>query len=112
VPTAIDFQEDLGWQRIRERNAALVAYTRDRLRRLPLATPAHPELHGFLTAFELPAGTDAEALRRGLWQRFRIEVPIVERPDRLLLRVSTHFYNNEEEIDHLANALTELNVPV
>ena len=44
----------------------------------------------------------------GLWQRFRIEAPVVERPERLLLRVSTHFYNTEEEIDRLADAVNVL----
>jgi len=107
VPAAIDFQHGLGWQRIRERNAGLVRYVRERLAWLPPATPTHPELHGFLTAFRLPAGTDAAALRAGLWERHRIEAPVVERPDGLLLRVSTHFYNTEEEIDRLAAALGE-----
>jgi isopenicillin-N epimerase len=108
VPAALDFQENLGWQRVRERNLALAGYARQRLARLPVATPPHPDLHGFLTAFQLPAGTDAPALRNGLWQRFRIEAPVVERPERLLLRVSTHFYNTEEEIDRLADALPAL----
>jgi isopenicillin-N epimerase len=110
VPAALDFQEGLGWERIRARNAALAAHTRRRLAELalPLWTPLHPDLCGFLTAFRLPDGTDAPALRRGLWERARVEVPIVERPDCFLVRVSTHFYNTEEEIDRLARALTEL----
>jgi isopenicillin-N epimerase len=108
VPVALEFQENLGWQRIRERNLALAAYARERLERFPLASPAHPELHGFLTAFQLPENTNAQALRDGLWKRFRIEAPVVERPERLLLRVSTHFYNTEEEIDRLADAMAAL----
>jgi isopenicillin-N epimerase len=107
VPAAIDFQERLGWQRIRERNAGLVRHARARIG-LPRATPDHAELHGFMTAFRLPAGTDATALRRGLWERHRIEVPIIERPDGLLIRVSTHFYNCEQEIDRLGEALGTL----
>lgn len=107
VPSAIEFQERLGWEPIRARNAALVRHVRDRVK-LPPATPEHPELHGFLTAFRLPAGTDAGLLRRELWERHRIEAPIIERPDGLLIRVSTHFYNTEEEIDRLAEALPSL----
>ena len=44
-------------------------------------------------------------LRRGLWEKHRIEVPIVERPEGLLIRISTHFYNTEEEVDRLAEVL-------
>jgi isopenicillin-N epimerase len=75
---------------------------------LRLATPDHPEMHGAMTAFRLPPGVNAVALRQGLWEKFRIEAPIVERPEGLLIRVSTHFYNTEEEVDRLAFALEEL----
>jgi isopenicillin-N epimerase len=77
----------------------------DGLAGLTLATPVHPELYGSLTAFRLPPGVDIVALRRGLWEDHRIEAPIVERPEGPLIRVSTHFYNTEEEIDRLAAAL-------
>jgi isopenicillin-N epimerase len=109
VVPAIEFQEKLGWNRIRERNAGLVAHVRRRLGAelgLPLWTPTHPELHGFLTAFRLPAGLNAENLRTGLLQH-RIEVPIIERPYGLLIRVSTHFYNTAAEIDRLAEVLRD-----
>jgi isopenicillin-N epimerase len=58
-----------------------------------------------MSAFELPAKIDGPALRRRLWEKFRIETPIIDRPERLLIRVSTHFYNTEPEIDRLAEAL-------
>jgi isopenicillin-N epimerase len=108
VPAAIDFQAALGWAAIRGRIAELAAYVRERLEQVPgleLATPAPPELHGAMTAFRLPPNTDAAALRRGLWERHRIEAPIIERPEGLLIRVSTHFYNTEGEVDRLASAL-------
>ena len=65
-------------------------------------------MHGALTAFRLPAGTDAVALRQGLWEGFRVEAPVVERPTHLLMRASTHFYNTEDEVDRLATALRAL----
>ncbi len=111
VPTAVDFQAGLGWERVRGRIAELTAYVRrrlDGLAGLTLATPPNPELHGSMMAFRLPSGVDVTALRRGLWEGHRIEAPIVERPEGPLIRVSTHFYNTEEEIDQLAAALPEL----
>jgi len=110
VPAAIDFQEGLGWERIQTRIAELVNYTRRRLTGLAglrLATPAEPALQGAMTAFRLSAEIDPQALRRGLWKR-RLEAPVIERPEGLLIRVSTHFYNTEEEIDRLAEALPAL----
>jgi isopenicillin-N epimerase len=63
-----------------------------------------PGLHGAMTAFELPPGVKAPKLRKELWDR-RIEIPVIERPERLLLRVSQHFYTTEAEIDKLAEVV-------
>jgi isopenicillin-N epimerase len=109
VPTAIDFQAELGWDRIHDRCAELSAHARRKMTDLGLrlATPNHPALHGRLTAFLLPDNLSAAVLRTGLWEH-RIEAPVIERPEKLMLRVSTHFYNTEEEIDKLASVLPEL----
>lgn len=111
VPAAIDFQEALGWDRVRARCAALGDHVRARLtglHGLTLATPAEAALRGALTAFRLPAGTKPASWRTALWERHRIEVPIIERAEGCLLRVSTHFYNTEAEVDHLASAVSGL----
>jgi isopenicillin-N epimerase len=113
VADAIEFLEDIGTDRIATRIGELTQHVRRRLTDLAgltLATPENSALHGAMTAFNLPpvGSRDVNELRRGLWERHRIEVPIVERPDRLLVRVSTHFYNTEEEVDRLAEALTDL----
>ncbi|HEY1190138.1 MAG TPA: aminotransferase class V-fold PLP-dependent enzyme [Gemmata sp.] len=106
VPAAIDFQSGYGFDAVRARIAELAAHTRTVIgdRGLPLATPTAPGMCGAMTAFELPAGTRARQLRAELWAR-RIEIPVIERPDRLLLRVSHHFYTTEAEIDRLAEVL-------
>jgi isopenicillin-N epimerase len=106
VPSAIDFQAELGWESVRERIAELAAYTRKLIGDvgLSLATPPTPGLHGAMTAFSLPGSVNAAKLRRELWDR-RIEIPVIERADRLLLRVSHHFYTIEAEIDRLAAEL-------
>jgi isopenicillin-N epimerase len=111
VPSAIDFQAALGFGAVRARMRELAGHARRRLTGLAgltPATPEHPELHGAMTAFRLPDGVDAEGLRRRLWEGYRVEAPVVERPDRLLVRASTHFYNTEDEIDRLAEALAAL----
>ncbi|MFO0823234.1 MAG: aminotransferase class V-fold PLP-dependent enzyme [Gemmataceae bacterium] len=110
VPAAIDFQTELGWDAVRGRIAELAAYTRKVIgdTGLSLATPSTPGLHGAMTAFNLPAAVNPAKLRKQLWDR-RIEIPVIERtnPDRLLLRVSHHFYTTEAEIETLAAALPE-----
>jgi isopenicillin-N epimerase len=110
VRTAIEFQEGLSLERIRSRIAELSVHVRRRLsglKELRLATPTHPALHGAMTAFRLPEGIDAPAFRRGLWEK-RFELPVIERLEGLSIRVSTHFYNTESEVDQLAEALPAL----
>jgi isopenicillin-N epimerase len=104
VPAAIDFQTGLGWEAVRARQRELGTYCR-RVIPLPPATPER--LSGAMTAFELPPGRTAAEWRRLFWAE-RIEVPVIERPGRLLVRVSHHFYTLEAEIDRLADLLGRL----
>lgn len=113
VPSAIDFQTELGFDNVRSRISELAAYTRKVIGEggvgLPLATSSAPALSGAMTTFALPASARAPELRKELWAR-RVEIPVVERPTQLLLRVSHHFYTTEAEIDRLAEVLREIGI--
>ncbi|QXE34715.1 aminotransferase class V-fold PLP-dependent enzyme [Streptomyces sp. GMY02] len=111
IPESIDFQAELGHDRIRARRRELADYTRQRLtgwQGLEPATPEPAALSGGMVAFRLPEKSGAGTLRQRLWERFRIEAAVSERPDGPLLRVSVNFYTTESEIDRLAEALKEL----
>jgi isopenicillin-N epimerase len=113
VPEAIDFQTNLGWDAVRSRVRTLANRTRELLDGrcgLRLTTPVDPALSGAMTAFWWPAGLDDEVLRRQLWER-RIEALINRWPEGLTLRVSTHFYNSETELERLAEAISEVVEP-
>jgi isopenicillin-N epimerase len=102
IPEAIDFQERLGRPAIRQRIAELQAYVRAKMdRRWEPITPDDPVMHGSMLSFWIPADRPADVDRSLLWQK-RIEVPITEWPDGRMLRVSTHWYTTETEIDRLA----------
>ena len=60
-----------------------------------------------LTAFRIPDTVRLPwfEIRQRFWDG-GIEIPIVERPNSLLLRVSTHFYNTRDEIAQLRAAVT------
>ncbi len=113
VPDAIDFQASLGWDAIRGRIRALAGRTGERfdgLAGLRLTTPADPAPRGAMTTFWWPPGLDDEDLRRRLWER-RIEALVNKWPEGLTLRISTHFYTTEDELDRLADAVPELARP-
>jgi isopenicillin-N epimerase len=110
IPTAIDFQTAIGWSAIRQRMHELSELARQLIGPITLreATPRHPAMHGSLTAFEVPicGHKQANALRKAIWEH-RIEMPVIERPDRTLIRVSGHFYNTHDEIQRLQAILGE-----
>jgi isopenicillin-N epimerase len=110
VADAIELQAGLGWEAIRGRVRKLAARTRERfdgLNGLRLTTPANPQLSGAMTAFWWPPGLDDETLRRQLWER-RIEALINKWPEGLTLRVSTHFYTTDGDLQRLADAIPAL----
>jgi len=112
LPEAIDFQGSFGHAAVRARMRELAAYLRDQVTEccgLVSATPEHPDLSGGMVAFEVPTWVDAAGLRRQLWERYRIEVSVIDGTEVPLLRVSTHFFNTRAEAERLAEALgTEL----
>lgn len=110
LSATLDFHQRLGIAAIRQRHFELSERVRqklDGLAGLRCITPAHPELRGGLTSF-LPPPHEPLAVRAVLWGKHRIEHNLVEHPESgNFLRISTHFYNTEEEIDRLANVIPE-----
>ncbi len=62
---------------------------------------------GSLVADVGPHNGDHRTLQERLWERYRIEVPIMRFGDRYLVRVSCHLYNTTHDIDLLARKLIE-----
>ncbi|MGK5642461.1 aminotransferase class V-fold PLP-dependent enzyme [Streptomyces sp. URMC 126] len=111
LPESIGFQEELGPERIRARRRELAGRVRRLLADGPglePVTPASPELSAGMVAFRPPGPVPADELARRLWEDFRIETGVAERPDGALLRVSVNFHTTEAELDRLAEALGEL----
>jgi isopenicillin-N epimerase len=118
VPEALGFVErELGgWNELRQRCGALLREGRDALcEALGCEPPVPDSMLGLLAALPLPDGSREppasalylDALQLALYERHRIEVPIVPwlAPPRRLVRISAHAYNEPEEYRRLAAAL-------
>jgi isopenicillin-N epimerase len=99
VPAAIDFQADHDWPAVRARCHALLERIRDESGLEPL-TGAFVQMLGF----RLPVA-DGAAFKRDLYERHRIEVPVVETRDGWTMRVSMQGYNDDADADALLAAL-------
>jgi len=114
VPAAIDFQREHDWESVRATCQERVAATWRRISDLtglaPLSTnPRGGDWAWFtqMAANPLPA-VDAEALKRRLYDDYRIEIPINTWTDTALIRVSVQGYNTAEDLDRLVDALERL----
>jgi isopenicillin-N epimerase len=107
IPTAIDFLVEAGIETFRARTHELVRRAARRICELTQLEPLIPDdsrWYGSMIACELPAG-DAESLQRRLWEKWRIEIPVIDWEGRRLIRVSAHLYTQWHEIEHMLAAL-------
>ncbi len=105
VGVAVEFQEAIGKDRIRERGRQLAAYLRGRLAETGWAkqlTPSAEDLSGSISAFHL-SGFDT----LDLYDRYRITVPTAKSDGVYWIRVSTHICNGFDHVDRLIDALHE-----
>jgi isopenicillin-N epimerase len=110
TPAAIAFQAEHDWPTVRADCHALAQEARERLNAItglePIC-PDAPEWFGQMATIRLPP-VDCNALKIQLYERYRIEVPVVRWNDEPIVRVSCQAYNSAADIQALAGALEEL----
>ncbi|WP_166819988.1 aminotransferase class V-fold PLP-dependent enzyme [Thalassoroseus pseudoceratinae] len=117
VPTAIEFLEDIGIQKFRDRTHALAEYARSRIEALtglPTFLPNSSEWYGSMISLPIPPSNDPDVggvlrdpLQTALWERERIEVPVFHWHERRFIRVSCHLYTSTKDIDRLVDSLQQ-----
>lgn len=109
IPAALDFRAEYDWQAIRAACIEQAQQARAHLARhgFPSLWPMESALALQMFACQLPAG-DANAIYRQLWEKHRIEVPVIDWRKQILLRVSIHAYNSEGDWQALRVALQQI----
>ena len=106
---AVDFQNTIGKERIEQRVRMLHARLRDKVAALPrvtIHTSPHPELSCALLAFSIP-GIKNQDIVDTLLARHGTYVRTIEY-DLNAVRVSTHHYNTEQQVDRLVEGLQDI----
>lgn len=109
VGAALDFQTAIGRERIEQRIRGLVGLLRTKLQGIDgvtIHTSAHPALHGGLLGFRFDPFKNRDVVHT-LWLRHRIWVRYTDFGLNTV-RVSTHYYNTEQQIDELVEALEDI----
>ena len=120
IETAIDFLDALlpgGIPALQQHNHDLAIAGRKLLcEALGTAPPAPESMLGSLASVLLPKADDQlpagalDPLQAALWERHRIEVPVMRwpHPELRLLRISPQIYNSLEQYHYLAEAIQTL----
>lgn len=112
TPDAIAFLRALGPARYREWIRALALDAACRLAAAwRVELPAPDAMLGAMVTLPLPAalqGRNAAAIHDALWERWRVEVPVLEIDGRLWVRISGQVYNSLADYEVLADAVLEL----
>lgn len=110
VPTAIAFQREHDWPRVRAACHLLARAARERIAALTGLPPIAPDSAAWwvqMCTCPLPPG-DAEQLKARLWDDYQVEIPVTSRAGQTFVRVSIQAYNRPADVDRLLAALHDL----
>ena len=105
---AIEFVQEIGIERIEERNLDLAGLMKDELAETPgvrLISPLSRNSSTGLVSFAVEGVDPPEAVSQ-LWQQHRIVARHVHFPAGI--RVALHFFNTEEEVHQVVDAVRDL----
>ncbi|MHC4081013.1 MAG: aminotransferase class V-fold PLP-dependent enzyme [Planctomycetota bacterium] len=114
---AIDFMDrTLGWDRIRRHNHELAVWAQALLCERWGAEPSTPldgSMLGSMVTVALPPQApqhfeSTRALQAWLYDKHRIEIPVIEWAKKWWIRASCQVYNTPDQYEFLADAVTEL----
>lgn len=124
VPAAIEFLEKNNWEKARDMCHELAHDAQNKICELTGLSSLHPQADGWygqMITAPLPADTDIIALKTRLYDKYSIEVPLIEwfpspnagegpgvRVGNKLIRISVQGYNTRRDIDKLCQALSLL----
>lgn len=116
APAAIDFFTRFGWDHVREHNHALAVWAHRVLCERWAVEPLSPldgSMLSSMAAVRLPAGVQEAfatpaALQAELYDRHRIEIPIIDWKGRWHCRVSCHLHTTPALVERLAGVVLGL----
>ncbi|MDC9826171.1 aminotransferase class V-fold PLP-dependent enzyme [Devosia sp. ZB163] len=109
IPSAIAFRKEHDWASVQRACTALAQETALRLSELTgLAPLSSPEFSApQMVAMPIPE-CDPQEIHKQLWERYKIEIPVLKWKDHCIARLSVQGYNSKPQMDYLLEALTEL----
>lgn len=109
VPAAIDFQAQHDWQQVRADCHTLLADAQQQICALTGLAPISEGDQWWTQMCSIPLPPECDqTLGQQLWEKYQIEVPIVQWEGQTFIRVSIQAYNTPSDVATLVGALREL----
>jgi len=109
VKAAIEFLEKNDWPAVQERSNKLISIALQKISeitQLPSVYPEHNRRYFHQMAIApLPLKDKTVEFQAELYDRYHIEIPIIQWKDRSFARISIQAYNTSDDIDALAHAI-------
>lgn len=110
VPKAIEFLNENNWTEVAAncRNIAHSNYQRfcDLLNTKPIA-PITDDFLGQMCSVPINT-TQPEKLQRLLFEKYKIEIPVMRQDEKIFLRYSINAFNSQDDLDKLYDAVSEI----
>ncbi|MGA9364400.1 MAG: aminotransferase class V-fold PLP-dependent enzyme [Bacteroidota bacterium] len=107
---AIEFLQSIGMDNVWRRNEALSTRVYEglsELKNVEMLSPSHPEDRGAMITFRMK-NVKVEQLQSFLADKYKLRTRFVGEANLNGLRISTHIYNNFEEVDRLISGVKEM----
>lgn len=110
VPKAIEFMQQYNWPEISAKCKQMVRDNAQRFCDLTGSKPLCPLTDEFLgQLFSIPIkSNEPEKLQRHLFEKYKIEIPVMRHGDKVYLRYSINVFNSQNDLDILYNAMKEI----
>jgi isopenicillin-N epimerase len=110
IPTAIDFMKENNWPAVADNCRRITLSNADRFCNLLKATPLTYSNDYFIVQLcsTLVKTKEPEQLHQLLFDKYKIEIPIMVHEDMILLRYSIQGFNTQEDLDVLYHALEDI----
>ncbi len=110
IPKAIEFMESNDWKTVTFNCRTLVQANAERFCKFLNSTSLAPISDEFLVQlYSIPLKTaEPQKLQRLLFEKYKIEIPVMQLDEKIFLRYSIQAFNSQENLDVLYNALIDI----
>jgi isopenicillin-N epimerase len=110
IPTAIDFMKEHNWWQVAADYRKLTQENSTAFCELLNTSPIAPVTDDFIAQLYSAAikTTEPEKLHDHLYEKYKIQIPVMRQEEKVYLRYSLNAFNKQEDLDNLFAAISQI----